>query len=79
MQVSVVVVRGLHGCSSWALAVVVHRGLAFAVKYGKSCNSGLYRGSGSPRGAGQLTQIGKKWEAFLEEVLSPQKFSKDKG
>ena len=78
MRVSAVVAQGLSSCGSWAL-VVVHRGLVFAIKYGTSCNSGLYRGSGSPRGAGQLTQIGKKREAFLEEMLSPQKFSKDKG
>lgn len=36
-------------------------------------------GLGAQGGAGQLTQIGKEREAFLEEMLSPQKFSKDKG
>ena len=77
MRVSVVVAHGLSSCGSWAL-VVVHRGLVFAIKYGTSCNWTIQR-IWEPKGAGQLTQIGKKREAFLEEILSPQKFSKDKG
>ena len=48
MRVSAVEAQGLSSCGSWAL-VVVHRGLVFAIKYGTSCNSGLYRGSVSPR------------------------------
>ena len=48
MRVSVAVHMG----SVVAALVVVHRGLAFAMKSGTSCNSELYRGSGSPRGQG---------------------------